>query len=264
MSVCRAMDAVVLDPNDPAYLVLPSLLQYLTVDDILEWRLTSRHTSSPRVLIEHLCEMGRLDESQSILDFAKTVSLASKCPNGFNAAASGFDVEQVKLFEIRWWCMKLASARKTHFAESDVRHIVGSNLRSLLVQCWSEDASVRNSAHSIVLKYGSDGLLFVKQLIAEAMLGLMENLLTESAENAEISEWASIQVMVCTQHLVNVVRVLEKPQRQQWESLLVRVLRDQKFYNPKLIRSLRLLLERSKALPEGFLKDRQSHAARSF
>ena len=65
----------------------------------------------------------------------------------------------------------------------------------------------------------------MQQLIAETMLGLLQNLLPESTE---ISQEASIQVMACTGHLDNVVQALTRTQRQYWVSLLVRVLREQK------------------------------------
>ena len=138
----------------------------------------------------------------------------------------------------RWWCTKLASAIKKPFAETDVRHIVGSNLRYLLGQCRSADALVRKSAHYILRHHGSGGLPAVKQLIAEAMLCLMENLLPESGK---ISGEASKQFVLCTQHLGDVLRALEKPQRQRWASLLVRFIHEQQKCHKELIHSLKLL-----------------------
>ena len=134
--------------------------------------------------------------------------------------------------------MCLAKAKWTHFAESDARRIVFANLRDLLGRCSDVDESVRTSAHHIVHNYAAGGLHCVQQVIAEAMLGLMENLLTESAE---ISEEASTKVQQCSGNLSCVLRALEKPQRQKWVSLLVRVLLGQTSCPKWLINDLKLL-----------------------
>ena len=137
--------------------------------------------------------------------------------------------------------MFLARARTTHFPESDVRHIVGTHLRSLLGhcrQCCSADASLSKSAHYVLRHYGGGGLPFVKRLIAEEMLCLMENLLSVPAE---ISQEDFIPFMLRTQHLEDVLRALEKPQRQQWVSLLVRALLGQKSFHSHLLDDLKLL-----------------------
>ena len=134
--------------------------------------------------------------------------------------------------------MRLASARKTHFAESDARRIVLANLRDLLGHCGDVDASVRASADHLVRNYGKGGLPCVQQAIAEAMLGLMENLLSGSTQ---ISQEVSTRVMKCSYHIRHVARVLEKPQRQKWVSLLVRVLLGQQSCPKRLISDLELL-----------------------
>ena len=117
--------------------------------------------------------------------------------------------------------MRLARTRETHFAESDAFDIVCPNLRDLLRHCADEDASVRTSAHYIVSNYGFGGLVLVKQMIADAMLTLMGNLLSESTGSSQAT---LKQVMQCTGHLDDVVRTLAKPQRQKWVSLLVKAL----------------------------------------
>ena len=53
--------------------------------------------------------------------------------------------------------MRLASAGKTHFPESDVRDIVSANLGALLVHCRDVDVSVRTHAHNFVNNYGNYG-----------------------------------------------------------------------------------------------------------
>ena len=134
--------------------------------------------------------------------------------------------------------MKLASTRTTHFTESDARHIVSANLRDLLAHCRDRDESVRKSAHYLLLCYGAAGLPLVQQLIAKAMLGLMEDLLPEFKE---VSEETSNQAMLCSQHVRNVWRVLAHPQRQKWVSLLVRVLQGQPSSPMRLIDDLKHL-----------------------
>ncbi|CAE7527086.1 unnamed protein product, partial [Symbiodinium microadriaticum] len=162
--------------------------------------------------------MGRLDRSEAILDFSAKLRRAG--PN-FDADVCGNDPEQIKYYDCQWWCMRLARTRETHFAESDAFDIVCPNLRDLLRHCADEDASVRTSAHYIVSNYGFGGLVLVKQMIADAMLTLMGNLLSESTGSSQAT---LKQVMQCTGHLDDVVRTLAKPQRQKWVSLLVKAL----------------------------------------
>ncbi|CAE6953391.1 unnamed protein product [Symbiodinium natans] len=64
---------------------------------------------------------------------------------------------------------------------------------------------------------------FVQQLIAEDMLVLMKDLLSST----EISPQNFNDVLQCTRHLQTVLRSLTKLQRQQWVSLLVRILHHQ-------------------------------------
>ncbi|CAE7268496.1 unnamed protein product [Symbiodinium sp. CCMP2592] len=180
---------------------------------------------------------------QSVLDFAGTPLLAASYRDG------------------QWWCVELARARQTCFAESDVCDIVGSNLRSLLGLCSSADASVRDAAHYTIRIYGSNGVPFVKQLIAETMLGLMENLLLESTE---ISPEASIQVMLCTQHVDNLLQALERTQRQQWVSLLVRVLRAQQGCRKELVHGLKLLWRADDDPRRSYAEAEQHLRARAF
>ena len=135
--------------------------------------------------------------------------------------------------------MRLASARQTHFAESDVRNIVTANLRDLFGRCCSgdEDATMKAARH-IVSSYGLGGLPFVQQLIADAKLGLMADHLTQPTE---VSQDAATKVIQCTRHLQEVVRSLAKPQRQKWASLLIRVLRTLQFGQQAVVDGLKLL-----------------------
>ncbi|CAE7203811.1 unnamed protein product [Symbiodinium sp. CCMP2592] len=233
-----ARDVEVRDPFDPSKNALPSLLQCLTVDEIMEWRLTSRQASSPRALIHHLAELGRLDRSESICDFAEKWTSGIADPDTFNAEIAK-DLTKQKFFECRWWCMKLAHAEQTHFPESDVRKIVSANLADLLVHCSHPDETVRRAARDIVWFYGVGSLPFVQQLIAEAMLGQMGDLLLP--ESSDISRETSTEAMQCSQYLKCVLRALSKPQRQKWVSLLVRVLQSQNPCQNRVMEHLKLL-----------------------
>ena len=238
MAGSRAAGSEILDPSDPSCLVLPSLLQYLALEDILAWRLTSRQTRSPRVLIQHVTEMGRLDSPESILDFsAKWKAALADAPATFEELQK--DVKQLKLFVCRWWCLRLANARLTHFPESDVRHIVTANLRDLLAHIRSKDKSLRGSAHRLLMNYAFGSLPFVQHLIADGLLGLMGDLLPESATT---SKQASLLVQSCSRHLSGLVRGLTKRQRQKWASMLVRVLQGQiAVKSARIIDSLKIL-----------------------
>ncbi|CAE7763841.1 unnamed protein product [Symbiodinium necroappetens] len=177
--------------------------------------------------------MGRLARSESIVEFSAQWSRAAKDPTFEGEIAE--DGRQLKLFDCRWWCMRLAFADKTHFPESDVNDIVSANLRALLVHCRDGDVSVRKHAHHLLGNYGFGGLPFVKQMIAEAMLDQMEDLLPESAE---ISKEALKQAMQCAEHLTRVLRALTKPQRQKWVSLLVRALQSEESFQAQFQETL--------------------------
>ncbi|CAE7525715.1 unnamed protein product [Symbiodinium natans] len=112
----------------------------------------------------------KLHASESIHDFSARYDRALK-DDVLIADVCGNDAEQMKYFECRWWCMRLARARKAHFAESDARRIVLANLRDLLGHCGDVDASVRASADHLVRIYGTGGWPCARQAIAEAMLG---------------------------------------------------------------------------------------------
>ena len=123
-------------------------------------------------------------------------------------------------------------------------------------------------AHNLVGEHGFGGLPFAKQLIAEAMLGQMEDLLPESAE---VSKESLEKAMQCAKHLTVVLRTLTKPQRQKWVSLLVRALQideGQAQFRKTLISDLMLLWRvdddprRTYAEAEQQLKAFSMHASR--
>ncbi|CAE7359496.1 unnamed protein product [Symbiodinium microadriaticum] len=114
----------------PSDLNVPNLLPYLTVPELLKWRQVSRRTRSPEALIQHLEEMGGMARPASVVAFGNKMNMLVGNPNASCAEAFGGETEQQKLFQ-RWhWCMVLAKRRTSHFAESDVRRIVGNNLHS--------------------------------------------------------------------------------------------------------------------------------------
>ncbi|CAE6912127.1 pyk1 [Symbiodinium sp. CCMP2592] len=228
------------------------------VDDLMEWR----------VLIQHLSEMGRLDRSESILEFASQWHrVATDAVNLEDELDK--DLRQRKFCECRWWCMRLANVDKTHFPESDVNDMVSANLGDLLEHCCDEDVAVRKAAHYLVMNYGFGGLPFVQRLIAEAMLDRMEDLLPESGD---ISKEAFEQAMQCATHLTTILRALTKSQRQKWVSLLIRALQieEQDEVQETLISDLKILWRvdddprRSYAEAEEQLKTFSVHANRQL
>ena len=118
------------------------------------------------------------------------------------------------------WCIQLARAETTHFAESRVRDIVVTNLRHSFRHCLDPDVSVREAAQGVVVNHAYGGLGFVNELIAEAMPSQMRDRMSTGGETQRT--WA--RVWVCMQHLEDLLRVLTKPQRQEWVCLLVELL----------------------------------------
>ena len=114
--------------------------------------------------------------------------------------------------------MALASKTRTHFAESCVRRIVDRNLQCSLRHCRSADASVAAAARLIVYNYAINALPFVQQAIADGMLTLMEDLV-KSNMLANLNA-----IGQCMQSLEKGLRLLSKPQRQKWVSLIVKLL----------------------------------------
>ena len=76
----------------------------------------------------------------------------------------------------------------------------------------------------------------MQQLIAEDMLGLMEDLLSEPSSDSSLEK-----LVPCTCHLKNVVLSLSKLQRQQWASLLFRCLRREPDCWQELVQDLQML-----------------------
>ena len=206
---------------DPYNLLLPSLLQYLSVPELLTWRLISRRTRSTKVLTQHVAEMGRLDGASSVIEFWNQLVFFAHSEVGSVSAACAGDVEQQKRFDCGCWCIALALTRTSHFAESDVRQMVCKNLQDLLICCRTPSGSVNAAAHSLVSKYGRGGLPFVHHLIAEAMLDLTEHIL-ENCSNIRLATW--IESSLCMAHLDYTLLSLSKYQRQKWVSLLIRIL----------------------------------------
>ncbi|CAE6919279.1 unnamed protein product [Symbiodinium sp. CCMP2592] len=207
----------------PHDLHVPNLLPYLSVQELMSWRLVSRRTRSPEALLTHLEEMGSMDRSESVVAFAEKldaflVDAFTTNPKTSLAAAFGGDAEQQKLYECRLWCMALASENKTHFAQSVVDGIVRDNLESLLRHGQSTDTRVAWAASLVVSNYASDFLPCVQQRTAVATLALMEDLV-ESNMGDNLSP-----IGFCNQVLARVWRSLSRPQRQKWVSLLVKLL----------------------------------------
>ncbi|CAE7836639.1 unnamed protein product [Symbiodinium sp. CCMP2592] len=219
----------------PHDLHVPNLLPFLSVQELMSWRLVSRRTRSPEALLNHLEEMGSMDRPSSVVAFAEKVVVFASNPETSFAAAFGGDAKQQKLYECRWWCMALASKRRTHFAESDVEHIVGKNLESLHRHCLSADAAVATAASLVAANYSGHALAFMQRPIGKAMIALLEDLV-ESDIPTNMG-----RIGYCVQTLTNVLHSLCKLQRQKWVSLMVKLLMDESAPKERVIRPLKMI-----------------------
>ncbi|CAE7940283.1 unnamed protein product [Symbiodinium necroappetens] len=164
--------------------------------------------------------MGSMDRPETIVALVEQMKLVASNLDLPIAAWFEGDAEQQKFFECLRWCTILASTTRTHFAESHVKRIVGKNLRSLLRHCRSSDVFLADAARLLVLNHAAGGLPFVQRPIAKATLGILEELV-ESNMSANTSS-----TILCDYILGVVLRLLDKPQRQKWVSLLVKLLMD--------------------------------------
>ncbi|CAE7528735.1 unnamed protein product [Symbiodinium sp. CCMP2592] len=208
------------DPFHPSFEALPVLLHHLSVQDMLDWRVTSRQTRTPEVLLQHVAELGRFDTSASIVAYGDALERLEGSWTRTHSEIFGDDVAYRKRFECQEWCIILARAERTHFAESRVRDIVLENLRHSFSHCLDPDVSVREGAHAVVVNHAYGGLSFVKELIAKTMLSQMRDIMSAGGE----IQRAWPRMWLCMQHLEGLLRVLTKPQRQEWVCLLVELL----------------------------------------
>ncbi|CAE6922230.1 PAO3 [Symbiodinium sp. CCMP2592] len=199
----------------PACDLLPALLEYFSVPDILAWRVTSEQTRSPEVLLRHVAELGRFDTSDAVVAFSdgvdRILSDSEPCPD---------DVEVKKRFDCQDWCVMLARTSTTHFSEDYVRQTVGNNLADLLTHCLDSDEGVRAAAHHIIQEHALGALGFVKELIADTVLRQMTDILSTGRETQ--TAWRLMAPYMA--HLEPLLRWLTKSQRQDWASLLVNFL----------------------------------------
>ncbi|CAE7209485.1 Pde9a [Symbiodinium natans] len=236
-TACSECPCVGAEEWDPYRLLWSDLFPYLAVHDLVRWRVVSKQTRSPKALLDHVAEMGRLDRSEAVTEFANVVMAMKSDNRDFSiTTACGSNVERQKFFGCRFWCLVLAKARATHFDEADVRRILRKNVRDLLGHCRAADSTVRKAAHQTLTWYGTRSLPVVQQLIANDMLGRMEELLSGSSNDSSLPK-----VVPCTGHLSNVVKSLSKLQRQQWASLLFRFLRHQPACQQELVEDLQML-----------------------
>ena len=114
----------------------------------------------------------------------------------------------------------LARTDTTHFAEDSVHRTVSKNLTDLLSHGLDADDCVHVASHHIVEAYALGGLGFVKELIADTVLSQMRVILSTGG-GIEVT-WNRMRRYM--QHLEPPLRSLKKHQRQDWASLLVKVL----------------------------------------
>ncbi|CAE7206098.1 unnamed protein product [Symbiodinium necroappetens] len=196
----------------PYDLLLPSMLPYLSVKDLLNWRRLSQQTRSPEALIQHVAGLGSMERPESVVNFAD-MTFSQK----HRAASFGNDAAQ-KLHDCRNWCLSLAFKGKTHFAESHVKCIVGENLQWLLRHNQSSDAAVVGAAGQVLFNCAAKGLPFVQQMIAAAMLERADCLI-QSGIRANIE-----RIWDCFETLLFTLRSLSMRERQTCASLLVKLL----------------------------------------
>ncbi|CAE7651996.1 unnamed protein product [Symbiodinium sp. CCMP2592] len=118
------------------------------------------------------------------------------------------------------WCLVLAQKDTTHFAEDYVYQTVSRNLTDLLSHCPHADERVHLSARHILQEHALGGLGFVQELIADTLLSQMRDILSTSGE-IKVT-WNHMQMYL--KHLEPLLRGLTRRQRQDWASLLVKVI----------------------------------------
>ena len=146
----------------PRDLLLPDMLPYFSVPDLLKWRVLSQRTRRPGALLKHVAEMGSMERPKSIIAFHQKQKVFANSPSIITfEEAFGDDAAQQKFYQCRKWCMALGRTRCTHFAENYVQSVVGNNLQSLLRHCLSADASAANDARKALGNYAAGGLPFL-------------------------------------------------------------------------------------------------------
>ncbi|CAE6948069.1 unnamed protein product [Symbiodinium sp. CCMP2592] len=202
---------------NPSDLHMPDLLRYLSVPDLLSWRLLSRSTSSREALLAHVAQMGSMDRPEAVLAFLDRERVWLCTPDlSFEVACDG-DAEQQKVFHCQRWHAALASKCNIHFAECYVHHLVGKDLDNLLRHCRSADESVTFAASYLLARRAGDGLPYVQRHIAEAFLMMMEEFHHMGAN------WKGI--VWCIRQIADVLHALSQHQRKNMMSLLVRLLK---------------------------------------
>ncbi|CAE7207885.1 unnamed protein product [Symbiodinium sp. CCMP2592] len=218
----------------PYDLLLPDMLPYLSVTDLLNWCQLSRQTRSSEALIAHVAEMGSMERPASVVDFVKKcLPRRGRAPDAPRTVTFRDDTEQ-KIHHCRRWCKAFAQ-RKTHCAESRAQCTVDKNLQSLLRHCLSADASVAASAQLVVMNYAYNAAPSVQQRIAGAALELMGSLVQSGIQDNMSHIWR------CVQTLVIVLRSLSVRERQNCVSLFVKLLLDPVFPKRKVLEKLKML-----------------------
>ncbi|CAE6947918.1 HISN7 [Symbiodinium sp. CCMP2592] len=199
---------------------VPNLLPYLSVQELLNWRLLSRCTSNHEALIAHVAEMGSMRRPETMVTFMRKDSEIRRNPDTPLAAAFAGDAAQQKLYQCWRWCAALAYEResKTTFPESHVHRIVVRNLRCLLLHSRSEDEDIADRAGIALSGCAEEGLPFVRSYLAEATLARLPEIIRSSTHALE-RKW-------CIHRLVRSLETLSVQQCQQFLALLVRILRE--------------------------------------
>ncbi|CAE7609280.1 AMT1-1 [Symbiodinium natans] len=170
----------------PYPLPLSVLLEYLTVSDMVNWRVTSWQAKDPKALVQHVVEVGNFRRPSSAIAFAEMMGAISaayaKAPD-----APKIDVNMrycqdridctPKLYKEFWcqlWHLTQADRELWHFPGSDVT-VAPSLVRDLLEHCGSTDPALA-SAGFLCLNIGlAKGMPELKQTTAAGMLRLLKS-----------------------------------------------------------------------------------------
>eukprot|EP00439_Symbiodinium_sp_Y106_P013476 s1047_g1.t4 len=213
----------------PSDLHVAELLPYLTVRELLIWRLLSRRTSNHEALIAHVAEMGSMDRPGAIYRFAEQVNTFLHNPGtSFMAAFERFGgtaiaTMQQKHYEGRLWCKALASKTRTHFPTHHGRRIVKKHLQCLFEHFCHSNLIVSEAAAFLLHFYGRDALPYVQELMAHEMLRVLEDLATSYYEAIPAN---ITQIGQCMGLLGQVLPSLTVSQRQKWMMLILKVMFD--------------------------------------
>ncbi|CAE7349661.1 unnamed protein product [Symbiodinium sp. CCMP2592] len=205
----------------PAMLVLPNLLECFCVPEILSWRATSTHTRRPKILLQHVNEMGSMSRRSSVVQYAHIVSDLravmqkeslllgrSRVVKWFVQTRFGDDAALGKVFFCQLWCLQQGSL----FREADVRETLPVVIQDLSEHCGSQDQEVCSAGFSAIETCLCGSRQHVQVAVASSLYTLLQR-----------PNWET--TWLHTQNILNqfraCFRVLSRAERQKWMMTLV-------------------------------------------